>query len=939
MMSLVDEAVSADLLPPGHRAIPLGVHAIKAQTIVTKPGETIDNGTIVVRDGVIESVGQGIEVPVDARVWVLTNATIYAGFIDPYVVLDKKASAIDSSTGSPIEGREFTSGGINFYGIPGQERDPGNTGPGYELGVIRPEFRVVNGMSMDSDDVKPLRELGFTAANVVPSEGVIRGTSAFVQLGGQSPNRSVLKADVFQHAAFDTSTTPAKAFPKSLMGSIAAIRQTFFDAQHYHRNREKADVRRDLGFNLSLESLRPTLDRSMPVVIEPGSALMVERASIISAELGLDLIILASGQEWRRPDLVLGTKKRFIVPLNYSKIPEMPADDDWDQISLDQLRAWDWAPENISVLRSNELEVALTTYSLKDKKSFRKNLKRSIERGLSESDALAALTTKPAEWCGLDEQLGTIEAGKLANLTIVRGSYFDPKAKVDSVWVSGRHYVVFEDEDETDEKKKYDDDEEAEKEKDEMDIRVAESPLKGRAALTPERRTIFRNATIWTSGVDGVLENADLLVGADGKILRVGKNLRAGRRVHQVDAEGLHLTAGLIDCHSHSFILGGVNEGTLPSTSMVRIADVVNSESYRLHQQLAGGLTVANLLHGSANPIGGQNCVVKLRLGAGPEQLKISGAIGGIKFALGENVKQSNSGDDNKTRFPQSRMGVPVFMANRFTAAQQYLADWEAFDDGDGPEPRRNLELEAIGEIINGERLIHCHSYRQDEILAFLRTMESFGVQVGTLQHILEGYKVANEIAKHGAGASTFSDWWAYKFEVIDAIPYNAALMHDRGIVVSINSDSSDHARRLNLEAAKAVKYGGVPEADALNMVTINPAKQLRIDDRVGSLEVGKDADIAIWSGNPLSTTSVCVETWVDGRRVFDRSLEEQRVRELSIEREALLAKAQKKKDKVDADESDEEDKDDARALFFRSALEHSLRFNYSCCDQHSNVR
>jgi N-acetylglucosamine-6-phosphate deacetylase len=282
---------------------------------------------------------------------------------------------------------------------------------------------------------------------------------------------------------------------------------------------------------------------------------------------------------------------------------------------------------------------------------------------------------------------------------------------------------------------------------------------------------------------------------------------------------------------------------------------VVNSETANIYRQLAGGLTVANLLHGSANPIGGQNCIIKLRDGAAPNELVFAEAPPGIKFALGENVKQSSS--DRSTRFPRSRMGVGTFMANRFAAAQQYLDD---IANANGRPIRRDLELETLGEILKGKRWIHCHSYRQDEILAFLRLMETLNVKVGTLQHVLEGYKVADEIAQHGAGASCFADWWAYKYEVIDAIPYAGSLMRERGVLVSFNSDSSDHARRLNFEAANAVKYGATTEEEALKFVTINPARQLRVDHRVGSLEAGKDGDFVIWSASPLDSKAVLID-------------------------------------------------------------------------------
>jgi N-acetylglucosamine-6-phosphate deacetylase len=391
----------------------------------------------------------------------------------------------------------------------------------------------------------------------------------------------------------------------------------------------------------------------------------------------------------------------------------------------------------------------------------------------------------------------------------------------------------------------------------------------------------------------------------------------------EIDGTGLHVTPGLIDCHNHSMIVGAVNESTLPSTAMVRIHDVVNSETEHIYQQLAGGVTTVNLLHGSANPIGGQNCVIKLRDGQGPEDLVFATAPAGIKFALGENVKQSNWGERFTTRFPQTRMGVRTFMANRFTAAKEYLQEWAAYRSSGGVPPRRDLELEAIGEIIEGKRWIHCHSYRQDEILMLIRVMESFGVKIASFQHVLEGYKVADEIAKHGAGGSTFSDWWAYKFEVYDAIPYNGSLMHDRGVVVSFNSDSSDLARRLYTEAAKAVKYGGTPEIEALKFVTLNPAQQLRIDPWVGSLETGKDGDFAIWSKSPLDSETVCLQTWIDGKKFFDHALEAARAEKLAHEREEIIAKV--KKVAKPSSPGGEKSPEEGDGSFFRVSLEHEF--------------
>ncbi|MBL9150473.1 MAG: amidohydrolase family protein [Phycisphaerae bacterium] len=399
-------------------------------------------------------------------------------------------------------------------------------------------------------------------------------------------------------------------------------------------------------------------------------------------------------------------------------------------------------------------------------------------------------------------------------------------------------------------------------------------------AEAPKPETVLvRNATIWTSSDRGILEGADLLV-AGGKIEAVGTGLAAPEGARVIDAAGRHVTPGLIDCHSHTGIDGGVNEGTHANSAECRIGDVVNPEDVGWYRELAGGLTVANQLHGSSNPIGGQNSVVKLRWGEDERAFPIKGAIPGIKFALGENVVRTRG------RYPDTRMGVETFIRDAFEAARRY--DSLKTDDTRRPD----LELETLAEILRGERIIHCHSYRQDEILMLIRLADSLGFRIGTFQHVLEGFKVADEIAKHGAGASSFSDWWAYKMEVMDAIPWNGAILDKIGVVTSFNSDSGELARRMNMEAAKAVRYGGLEPHEALAFVTINPAKQLRIDARVGSLEPGKDADFVIWSANPLSVYARVDETWVDGARRFERTEDAERTARDLVERERLLVDA-----------------------------------------------
>ncbi|MCE5270297.1 amidohydrolase family protein, partial [bacterium] len=406
---------------------------------------------------------------------------------------------------------------------------------------------------------------------------------------------------------------------------------------------------------------------------------------------------------------------------------------------------------------------------------------------------------------------------------------------------------------------------------------------------------LVKNAVIWTCGPAGKLEGADLLVHA-GKIVKVGKGLTAPAGATVVDAAGRHVTPGIIDAHSHLAIAGGVNEGTHALVSEVRIEDVIDPDDIDIYRQLAGGTTMALLIHGSANPIGGQTSLVKLRWGELPERMIFDAQQPAIKFALGENVKQNYLPDQYARRYPRSRMGVEQFMLDSFQAARDYRSRWKIYEEQrkkqpDLVPPRRDLRQEALLEVLDGKRQVQCHSYRQDEILAMMRVAEREGFRIGMFIHVLEGYKVADELARHGAYPTTFSDWWAYKAEVVDAIPYNGALMRAQGCTVSFNSDNDELGRRLNYEAAKAVKYGGVPPEEALKFVTLNPAIQLGVAARVGSLEPGKDADFVIWSGDPLSVYSHCEQTWLDGRRFFDRT-EDSRMR-LTVEsqRAALIQK------------------------------------------------
>ena len=393
---------------------------------------------------------------------------------------------------------------------------------------------------------------------------------------------------------------------------------------------------------------------------------------------------------------------------------------------------------------------------------------------------------------------------------------------------------------------------------------------------------LFKNATLWTNEDLGIVKSADIAI-SNGKIVAIGENLDTNQipnikntSFEIINVKGKHITSGIIDEHSHIAISKGVNESSQAVTAEVSISDVVNPDDHNIFRQIASGVTCSQLLHGSANPIGGQSALVKLRWGKSAEEMKIKNCDGFIKFALGENVKQSNWGDFNTIRFPQTRMGVEQVFYDAFYRAKKYKSAWKEYNSlslrkkRETIPPREDLELNVLSEILDGKRHITCHSYVESEINMLMHVADSMGFKINTFTHILEGYKLTKKLKNHGAGASTFADWWAYKFEVNDAIPYNAAILNEAGVVTAINSDDAEMGRRLNQEAAKAVKYGSTSQEDAWKMVTLNPAKLLRLDDRMGSLKIGKDADIVIWSDNPLSIYSKVEQTYIDGVCYYD---------------------------------------------------------------------
>ena len=943
--------------PEGLRENTPQCFSLRGVKIFINPTRILENASIVVRDGVIESVGQDITIPADAQNLQLAGKTVYAGFIDAFSEVTLDQTTLDTSAA-------------------------------HWNNEITPQLSVTHDIPSDTDKNAQLRQQGITLQLVAPAAGIIKGRSALFFTGNEPHSSRVLKDEVAQHMRLTISRSHNRtAYPNSPMGAVALARQTMLDADWYRRAWAAAKADRSLPRperNDALNALKNLSTSGQTVITDASNELFFLRADRFAREFSLNLIVRGSGKEYQRLEEIRTTRRPIIVPVDFPKPPNVATPEAATQVTLEALMHWDIAPENPRRLDEAGVRIAFTSYGLQNVNLFLKSIRKAVNRGLKPEAALRALTTTPAALFGVADKIGTVEADKIANFVVTDGNIFDPSTNIVETWVGGQRFelkkssvvdfsghwtVHFENRtidlsvttetatmsgeftlpnsdpenptqiqlnrlhardtrlsavfdaslfehsgfaqltavattnnDGDNELTGYLVWPDGQRTSLSAVRREAPTTVTSAADQVPQKETVptkgqtsasfdvnyplgafgvletertpqtilFQNATLWTCGKKEILKDASLLISA-GRIMRIGHHLKAPGDALIIDCTGKHITPGLIDCHSHMATDGGINESAQAITAEVRIGDFIDCDDIAIYRQLAGGVTTANVLHGSANPIGGQNQVIKLRWGMLDEDLKFSRAPAGIKFALGENVKQSNWGDEYTTRYPQTRMGVEQIIRDEFHAAENYKQRWKTWQRiAKGIPPRRDLELEAITEILAGERWIHCHSYRQDEILALLRTLDDFNVTIGTFQHILEGYKVAEAMARHGAMGSAFSDWWAYKFEVFDAIPYAGALMHQAGIVVSFNSDDRELARHLNQEAAKATKYGGVPPQAALKFVTLNPAKQLRIDSYVGSLEPGKDADIAIWSGPPMSNFSRCEQTWIEGRKFFD---------------------------------------------------------------------
>ncbi len=939
-----------------------GHYAFTNATIYKSFNEKIENATLVIKDGKVVAIGSRIPVPEGAVVIDLKNKkTIYPGFIDMY-----------SSYGIPEAKRERNSGGAGYFSA-GQQKLSKKKGAYSWNQALKPEFRAHEHFTIDEKAAKDYRDNGFSAVMTHQEDGLSRGTSTFVTLGSGREHTVLLKEKAAHVLSFKKGVS-TQSYPGSLMGGIALFRQTYMDAKWYKEHGHKNEK------NISLEAWNEISE--LPQIFDVRDKLEVLRAAKMGKEFGINYIFKGNGDEYKRLQEIKAFKPTFILPLNFPSAYDVEDPYDAMAIPLSDMKHWELAPSNPARLANAGIDFAWTTKGLKKKSTFWKGIKKAIKQGLTEEQALKALTHTPAQLMGVADRIGSLEAGKLANFLITSGNIFGEKTKIHHNWINGKVFVLkdleepdldgtyalkvgqqnFElvvdgkmkikindttsidvkhnyskglitlsfppskeetkiirlsgttsDEDKTwsgnattidgnwvswtatrtgDKKEKSKDkskkkgkkkkDDKKEDNQDDTSGPVLYPFMAHGWSKQPTQNTyLIKNATVWTNEQEGILKNADVLV-VNGKISAIGNTLKAqGGQI--IDGTGMHLTPGIIDEHSHIAISRGVNECTQESTAEVSIGDVVNSEDINIYRQLAGGVTTAQLLHGSCNPIGGQSAIIKLRWGLAPEAMKLEGAPGFIKFALGENVKRSTW--NNNDRFPGTRMGVEQVYRDYFTRAKEYSAKKGKADH------RVDLDLETVLEVLNSERFITCHSYVQSEINMLMKVADEMNFKVNTFTHILEGYKVADKMARHGAAGSSFADWWAYKYEVIHAIPYNGAIMHREGVITSFNSDDAEMARRLNQEAAKAVKYGGLSEEDALKFVTLNPAIMLHIEDRVGSIKVGKDADLVLWSENPLSVYAKAQMTFIDGIKYFDRKEDEQKRIEISTERNRLIQK------------------------------------------------
>jgi imidazolonepropionase-like amidohydrolase len=883
-------------------------YAIRDARVVVEPGTILPRATVVIRDGLISDVGPDVAIPADAGITEGKGLTVYPGFLDAGSTRGYDPALRRSQTGPPA----LEDIAADFLAA---------TKPDNRKGLT-PEFAVQSALKLDEEAIAPWRRVGFTANLAVPEGGYLSGSSALMSLSGAVPRDAILRAPVALHARFGRVLGPE--YPTALMGVIAHCRQTFLDAGWLKRQWTAYEGRGRTGkrppADPGLESLWPALEGKLPVAFEADSVDEIHRALDFSAEFKLKPMIVGGRNAWKVVDRLKLEHVPVVLRLDFSSPGDREAElpvrvrEEREQLRLQEIGC-------AAALHQAGIPFAFMTQGLAGNNApskFRDNMRKVIAAGLPTDAALAALTRDAADILGVAPQIGRITKGRPAHLVVCEGDFEAAATKYRFAFADGVRFDL------------------DEKAAPPAGAALTEAPplrkgprvppvpettpsrpttsagsanpptglgrsgqdrtaapFSGNAyrAIVPlldaaeasftERRedrtplvktcgnVLIRNTTILTAKGETLL-HTDLLVKA-GKIHAIGSDLLAEKNMVVLDGEGLFVMPGIIDTHSHFAINGGVNEASLSVVPEVRVRDVIDSEDVQIYRALGGGVTTARLLHGSANVIGGQDAVVKMKYGRSVNEMLVPNSPRGVKFALGENVKRTDG------RFPNSRLGVEAVLVRAFTEAQTYRKKWYDYERSKGtneplPEPRRDLRLEALADVLAGDLRIHSHCYRSDEILMLLRVAERFGVKVRSLQHVLEGYKVAPEIAAHGASVSLFSDWWAYKMEAYDAIPYGARLLHDSGVNVCLKSDDNELMRHLNQEAAKLVKYCNFTPDEALQTITRNPARQLGLDGRLGTIEIGKDADLAIFNGHPLNSYSRCEMTLVEGEVFFQRS-------------------------------------------------------------------
>ncbi len=836
-------------------------YAFTGATIVKDANTTLTNATMIIRDRKIIAIGNNITVPDDAVLVDAKGKFIYPSFIDIY-----------SDYGMPAQ--QARQGGFS-YGSRNQLTSNTKGAFGWNESV-KPEIDASKVFAENEKDAKDLRDQGFGTVLSHVKDGIARGTGAIVTLNSnEKENLVMLKEKASAHFSFSKGSS-TQAYPTSMMGSIALLRQTYFDAKWYKTQPVSE------GINLSLEAWNSNLD--LPQIFEANDKWNDLRADRIGDEAGYQYIIKGGGNEYQRIPEIKATNAAFILSLNFPEAQNVEDPTDARFVSVTNLKNWELAPTNPAAMEKAGILFCITSADLKDTKQFFTNLRTAINYGLSEKTALNALTKVPADLLHISNIAGSLDVGKLANFLITSGPVFDEKTTIYQNWVQGEKYSVKDDiynqavgkynimlttpsgnvnytldfksassattlsgKDTVTSKFYYDGRNVrlniAPERTGEQNIRLTglvsgnqwqgygedsagnrftwtavyqsgdSLVLKKDSARTkplvlgkvtypfapygwtdssaPKQQTILiKNATVWTNEAEGILQGADILL-RNGKIAAVGKNLSASD-AKVIDGTGKHLTPGIIDEHSH-IAAASINEGAQSVTSEVRIGDNLNPDDINIYRQLSGGVTTSHILHGSANTIGGQTQLIKLRWGADDEGLKFAGADPFIKFALGENVKRSTSSvsnGSNNNRFPDTRMGVEQVLEDAFTRTKDYGKTWKAYEASNkkGIAPRKDLELDALVEILNNKRFITCHSYVASELMMAMNIADKMGYHYNTFTHILEGYKVADKMKQHNINGSTFSDWWNYKMEVVDAIPYNAYIMHQQGVNVAINS-------------------------------------------------------------------------------------------------------------------------------------------------------